>query len=149
MACFFKQPGVGSASTSDRVLWPASLQQLAVSFGHDFNQPIVGVESPNSLQRLAFLGAFNQRITGGAWPASLGSCGRPLSLEHLVFGRQFNKPCCRRRVTSLSTAAVVRGRLFTGLSSARGGRSLCISYRSAIGAINPLSESCDRLAYSG
>lgn len=129
MACFFKQPGVGSASTSDRVLWPASLQQLAVSFGHDFNQPIVGVESPNSLQRLAFLGGFNQRITGVAWPASLGSCGRPLwsiwfsgvnstnpvvgvewpaSLRQLSFGDAFLPAYRRRGVAGHSASAIVR-----------------------------------------
>ncbi|CAN0050594.1 unnamed protein product [Pylaiella littoralis] len=63
------------------VVWPASLQQL--SFGRFFNQPIVGVVWPASLQTLSFGKNFNQPIDAAVWPASL---------RHLSFGDDFNLP---------------------------------------------------------
>ncbi len=51
------------------VLWPSSLQKL--SFGHFFNQPIAGVVWPASLQQLLFGALFNQPVAGVVWPDSL------------------------------------------------------------------------------
>lgn len=65
-----------------------SLQEL--SLGEKFNQPVVGVSWPDSLQRLSFgydvpsdNPCFNQPVDEVVWPASL---------EQLYFGGNFNQP---------------------------------------------------------
>jgi len=107
---------------ADYVRWPPMLKRLTrrLSFGYRFNQPIVGVMWPASLQQLSFgelcdrrplyrdLGmevCFNQPVIGVVWPASLqklsfGDYFRqpiigiawPASLQQLSFGNHFNQP---------------------------------------------------------
>ncbi|CAN0017014.1 unnamed protein product [Scytosiphon promiscuus] len=66
------------------VAWPASLQQLI--FGRSFNQTLLGVKWPPSLLELTFLDEFDQSIEGVKWPPSL---------QQLTFGHQFNQPIRR------------------------------------------------------
>ncbi|CAM9470722.1 unnamed protein product, partial [Ectocarpus fasciculatus] len=86
----------------DTVSWPASLQTL--SFENSFNQPIVGIIWPVSLQ-LSFRDKFNQPIVRVAWPAFLcqlsfgNSFNQPVvgapwpaCLQTLSFGHRFNQP---------------------------------------------------------
>ena len=71
MACLSATPffGIRFNQPVVEVAWPASLQQL--SFGDRFHQPIAGVMWPASLQQLLFGDDFNQPFAGDVWPTDL------------------------------------------------------------------------------
>ena len=79
------------------VVWPSSLQ-LLLSFGNGFNQPATGIVSPASLRQPSFGRWFNQPIAcvaGLAWA---------VSLQQLSFGNGFS----RGSVATFPFAAIVR-----------------------------------------
>lgn len=71
------------ATPSPALLYELPSELVRMTFGSNFNQPVIDIDWPEGLREITFGAKFSQSLAGARWPATL---------KQMTFGSAFDQP---------------------------------------------------------